>query len=96
MDEEFGRQTPPTSSPAGPGVRVSAAAQGLGPGRREQLGLQGLRVERARQQESLNLVDILVAKMIDLAHRFDAFSQGDEAKVLAELHVGADERVGFW
>ena len=66
-----------------------------GPGRREDLCFEGVRVEWPREQESLYLIHVLAAELVELAGGLDAFGEGRESEVPAELDERAHERFGL-
>ena len=43
----------------------------------------------------MGVVDVFLAEVVELVDRFDAFGEGSEAEVPAELDEDADQRVGF-
>ena len=61
----------------------------------EEQRLEGFRVEGFGEEESLYLVDVFAAEVVDLAGAFDSFGEGLQAEVFAELDEGVDEGVGF-
>ena len=54
-----------------------------------------VRIERPGQQEALGFVDVFAAEVVHLVGGLDAFGEGGEAEVLAELDEGADQRLGL-
>jgi hypothetical protein len=59
------------------------------------LGFEHVGVEGPGEEIALGLVDVLTTQMVHLACRFDAFGEGLEPEVLAELDEGPDECLGF-
>src|SRR5665213_2133325 len=61
----------------------------------EQLVLEGLGIERLREEKALHFANILKAEMVDLFDGLDAFGQRLESEVLAQLDKGVNKGVGF-
>jgi hypothetical protein len=57
--------------------------------------LEVVRCEGFAEEEALGVVDVFVAEVVELVDGFDAFGEGFEAEVAAELDEDADQRVGF-
>jgi hypothetical protein len=47
--------------------------------------LDGVGVEGSAEEEALDFVDVLVAKLVELFDRLDAFGEGVQAEVAADL-----------
>src|SRR6202041_3083690 len=63
------------------------------PGAEERLGSE--RVERAREQEALAAVALLVLEQVELVRALDALGERLDRHRLAELHERADQRLAF-
>ena len=72
-----------------------SSARRSGSGGCEELGFEHVGVEGPGEEEALGLVDVLATEMVHLAGGLDAFGEGLEPEVLAELDEGPDERLGF-
>ena len=57
--------------------------------------MDGFCFERPAEEEALGVVDVFVAEVVELVDCFDAFGEGAEAEVSAELDERPDQRVGF-
>ena len=67
-----------------------------GASRCEDLGFEGVQVQRAGKKETLDFVHLLTSQVVHLTVGLDAFGEGPQAEVLAELDEGADDRPGCW
>ena len=59
------------------------------------MAFKGLRVQRPRKKEALDLVDVFAPEVIHLTGVLNAFGESRETEVLAELDQGSDQGVGF-
>ncbi len=57
--------------------------------------LDGVCFERPAEEEALDVVDVFVSEVVELVDCFDAFGDGLEAEVSAELDERSDQRVGL-
>jgi len=56
------------------------------------LRLESLGIEGPGEQEALYLVDMRASKLIELARSLDAFREGREPEILAQLDERPDQR----
>ena len=58
--------------------------------------MDGVCFEWPAEEEALYFVDVFESEVVELVDGFDAFGDGAQAEVSAELDECSDQRVGLW